>query len=296
MRFRQLSLFVIMTLVNAAGFTNLDAAERLTIGTISEDNPSETIAQATPFADHLARAVGFAGGKVVVARNLSQMQRLFKEGKVDLFIDSPFPTVKVAGGTGGKYLVRRWKSGVGHYRSVIFTRHDSPVRSLKDLRGKLIAFEDAFSSSGYFVPRLLVAGAGLRLRELEALDAPLHDQMVSYLFSTADVNSFTWVLKGRVAAAAIDDGHFRKYEGSINGKFRVIAESAEIPRQIVSCRSNLPSDLQRRIVQALLSMHESDAGRKVLATFEKTAKFDLLTEEQLRGVRQLERQAIAMRD
>jgi len=49
-----------------------------------------------------------------------------------------------------KYSLRSWKGGAAEYWSVILTERRSGINSLQDLLGKIIAFEDAGSTSAYF--------------------------------------------------------------------------------------------------------------------------------------------------
>ncbi len=118
-------------------------ARPITVGSIG-DEPAAEIKKFSPFARYLAKQLQPAGideGKVVVAKDISQMAPFLREGKVDLYIDSPFPTVAVSRISGSKFLLRRWKKGVGEYHSTIFARKDSGISGLEDLKGKLIAFE-----------------------------------------------------------------------------------------------------------------------------------------------------------
>ena len=229
-----------------------------------------------PLASYLARHLqseGIKEGKVVVAENIPAMSSLFQTQQVDLLIDSFFPSVAVSRQSGSKLLLRRWKLGKSEYQAVIFTRKDSGIARLEDLKGKIIAFESSFASSGYFFPKMVLLEKGLRL----ALRKPGTDTVkfdeVGYVFSHSDSQTIFLVSSGAVAAGATDDQKYLTSARNIDS-FKIVHETNSFPRQIASHRADLPAKLAMRVKEVLLNMHQSDEGRQVLRAFEGTTKFE----------------------
>ena len=52
-----------------------------------------------------------------------------------------------------------------------------------------------------------------------------------------------------------------------------------VPRHVVSARAGLAQDLLARIKQILTQMDQSEEGKKVLQQFDRTSKFDELSEQ-----------------
>ncbi len=121
-------------------------------------------------------------------------------GRVDVYIDSPFPIGFVLQRADARVVLRRWKRGSDTYRSVIFTRADSGVNSIEDLRGKVIAFGESFSTSSYLMPKAALASSGLKLVNYEDPAASVPADEVGYVFSNDAENTMIWVLKGKVTA------------------------------------------------------------------------------------------------
>lgn len=179
----------------------------LTIGSISTEAAAE-IKRFLPVARYLAerlRGEGVAQGKVVVARSIPEMGRLLREGKVDLYIDSPFPALAVSRLSGSKVFLRRWKKGVAEYHTVIFTRRDSGIERLADLRGRIISFEEPFSTSGYFVPKAIMLQQGLRMTPKKDPSGAIGPGEIGYVFSYGDETTMVWVLKGMASAGAMEE-------------------------------------------------------------------------------------------
>jgi phosphonate transport system substrate-binding protein len=109
----------------------------LTFGSVSL-NPVREFEMFRSFADHVAanlHEVGIGTGRVVVVGSLNQMVVELREGRVDIYIDSPFPAAFVWRHGDVRPILRRWKGGAEVYRSIVFTRADNGVESLDDLAG-----------------------------------------------------------------------------------------------------------------------------------------------------------------
>ena len=256
-------------------------AETLHVGSIGR-SPAEEIRDFLPLARYLSmtlKAEGVDDVKVVVTGSLAEMAALMRAAKIDLYIDSAFPSMALNQLAGSKFLLRRWKRGVGEYRSVIFTRKDSGFRQLADLKGKTIVFEELFSSTGYFFPKLALVQAGLKLAAKREASDPVAATQVGYVFSNDDENTMVWVLRGQVSAGATDDWTFEEKAGSRINELEILYESAPIPRHIVSYRNGLAENLIAKIKATLLSMDRSAAGKRALVKFQQTSKFDLIPDE-----------------
>jgi len=245
------------------------------IGSINS-SPVEETKTFWPLAGYLARQLqseGIEKGKVVVAESISAMSKLMQAREVDLFIDSMFPVLAVNSLAGSKLMLRRWKRGISEYRSVIFTRKDSGIASLQHLKGKVIAFEEPYATSGYFLPKMVLLKMGLRLTlKRRGVDSVRPDE-VGYTFSRGDSNTIFLVLNGVVAAGAVDDQKYLVLANNL-GSFNTIHETVPYPRQLVSYRADLPAPIATRVKQVLLDMHRTEEGTKILQAFESTTKFD----------------------
>jgi phosphonate transport system substrate-binding protein len=262
---------------------HLTWAKPLNIGSISTE-PAAEIKSFLPFASYLAKQLqseGFDQGKVVVAKSMPEMATFLKEGKVDLYIDSPFPTMAVSRLSGSRLLLRRWKKGIGEYHSLIFTRTDSGINRLEDLKGKMLAFEEPFSSSGYFFPKMALMQEGLKLVAKKEPSDPLAAGEVGYVFSLEDENTMLWVLRGKVVAGAMDNQKYPNEARANLNSLKILYKTFSFPRQIVSHRADLPGNLVAKIKETLIKMDQSEEGKKVMQQFERTSKFDEIPEQSM---------------
>jgi phosphonate transport system substrate-binding protein len=255
------------------------SAETVVIGSVHREAAAE-IQKFSPLANYLRKQLQHEGvneASIVVAQYVYQMGMLLKNGKVDLYIDSPFTSIGASLYSGSKFLLRRWKRGRSEYRSVIFTKKDSNLEGLEDLKGNVLAFEEPFSSSGYLLPKMALAQEGLKLVPKQDARKLTHEE-VRYVFSLDDENTVVQVLRGRVSAGATDDQTYERETQRYPNGLKVIYTTSFFPRHLVSCRADLASKLVSRIKQILVEMDQSPEGRNALKQFEETTKFDELPE------------------
>ncbi len=254
----------------------------ISIGSVSLVIQNE-ILTIQPFADYLAGHLsefGIEDGRVVVSGNLNEMAGYINSGEVDIYIDSPFPTLFLNRETGIVPELIDWKDSTEYYNSVFFVRKESEIKEFGDLPGKALAFESEYSTSGYFPPKLSLYRSGFDLRLLEKKGDKAGDKEIGYIFTGDDENTMLWVLESKVDAGATDIISFRKNAGIRMNELRVIDHSPEVPGQLVSFRKNIPEKLKDKIISILLKMNISEEAKETLNSLYSTEKFSMLKEKE----------------
>jgi len=142
------------------------------------------------------------------------------------------------------------RNGVPYYRSAIIVRSDSPLRSIRDLRGKTMAFGSAHSTSGNLVPRYLLWNNGVRIQDLGRWsNLKNHDAVAKA------------ILKGQFDAGAVKDVVAEKY---MSHGLRVLAWSAPIPSVPIVVRSDTPPELVQSLKAALLRLDRTNPQHQKL--------------------------------
>ena len=250
-------------------------SETLYLGSIGDD-PDEEIKEFQHLANYLKKHLkqdGIDDVRTVVAVNKATMVNYVLNGKVHIYIDSPFPSMVIAKEAGSTIFLRRWKKGVSEYHSVIFSRKDSGIDSLDAINGNIIAFEDPFSTSSYFLPKTTLLERGYKLQEVPQGSHVGSDQ-IGYLFSDDDRNTMLWVLRKKVAVGAMNRSSYEKYAKKRIKGLQVIGTSLSVPRHVVSYSAKVSQKHIKRIKEILTGMHLTDEGKAALASFSKTKKFD----------------------
>lgn len=294
---RQLILISVMCSVAAITSSSALLAEEKTL-TLSKitNNPSKHSKKMQPLADYLAselRDYGYTDVKLVFARNPEQLAQYMREGKVDIASDTPFAYAKIQQQTAIEPLAIRWKNGIREYHSIIFVRTDSGIRSLEDLAGKTIAFEDRDSTSGYALPAAALRIKNLQLERLYSpRDKASNDNVTGYIFSGSEQTTAAWVLKGLVDAGAVSSIEwYRARDFLAAGAHELLAIflSPPIPRSIEFSRADLDPAIKQRIKDILYSMHTSSRGQEAMAKYQKTSLFEPLDKASRNALEDMQR-------
>lgn len=261
------------------------SAQHISLGIISETNRAQIEERFSDFVRYVAAKLDPASrveGKVLIAPTAFELARMIEQRQVDFYIESPYPTYLVNNVHGvARLLLRRWKGGMAEYRSLIFTKRSSAISRLEDLRGKVIAFEDPESTSGYFLPHAFLKRKGFSFSDRSRFDPYASPTDVGYLFAYSQDQLMDWVLSQKTAAGAFSNDDYTRLDKKPRAETAILAETDPVPRHLLSVRNDLPQSLTDRLKKILLSMHENDEGRKILKRTDDTTKFDVLPEGEL---------------
>jgi phosphonate transport system substrate-binding protein len=262
-----------------AAQTETKNTKTLLLGVIFQGASQPVEAHFRPLMEYVARKLSPAGetkGVVIVASSPGQMIKLLEEKRVDFYMESPYPTYLINRLGAAKLLLRAWKGGMAEYRSLIFATKQSGVTEPKELRGKIIAFEDPGSTSGYFLPKVFLLKKGFSLSEQTSLESKISAREIGYIFANTSNNVVNLVLQRKVSAGAFSTDDYAGLEGSNKTLISILAETESVPRHLVSVRKDLPDPIVTRLKSILLTMNQDKEGQQILKQTDNTTKFDSL--------------------
>jgi len=282
-----LALFLLLTLFFRQP---LAAEERLLVFGRVQDNPVRAIKDRQGFVDYIAKKLaplGITGGRILVVDKVSQLARVIREGKVDLFHDSVVPTMVLSKWSGSIPILRQWKYEEAEYRSVILVKKDSGINSLNDLKGKVIAFDEPHSTSAHILPRMLLAEKKLKLVQV-ITPRRAEPDAVGFIHSSDD-NAPHLLVIGKVDAAATSHREFQILRPEIRDRLKIIARTKSVPRQIISVRKDLDPKIVTALREILINMDKDPEGQAALKGQQRTTKIDEIPPGSLEHLRDIER-------
>ena len=167
------------------------------------------------------------------------------------------------------------QDGRPEYRGVVFTRPDSSITGLEDLRGKAFAFGDRFSTQGHVIPRQMLEEAGVTLEDLQ-----------SYVYTGSHANTAKAVLNGDYEAGAIQDVLADRL--SREGRIKILAVSKAYPSSMICYAKGVDPATLASVKKALLEMDPKGAHRNLLVDWERTEMPSGFGEYQADSLREIE--------
>ncbi|MBC8552445.1 MAG: phosphate/phosphite/phosphonate ABC transporter substrate-binding protein [Candidatus Brocadiales bacterium] len=158
------------------------------------------------------------------------------------------------------------KTGKASYKSLIFAKANSGIKTLEDLNGKTFAFCDVQSASGYLVPQTLLRDVGLN---------PEKDFSATFLAGSHP--AVIEAVKRNVDAGATNDYRWGDAleKGAIKeGEMIVLAESPPIPNPPIVVKKGMDKDLKEKIQNAFLNMPADIAKNAKMSGYIKAVDSD----------------------
>ncbi|MFN2376368.1 MAG: phosphate/phosphite/phosphonate ABC transporter substrate-binding protein [Candidatus Binatia bacterium] len=272
---------------------DLTAPDTLGVGRVARD-VAEHLPELQAMADHLAAslpALGFARARPVIARDNAEMIDFLRRGIVDLVSETPLSAVHFVKEGGAAILLRERRGGRASYSSVVFARADSAVRSLADLRGRRIAFEDPGSTTAFLLPLAAIRRGGGRAVPLESAAAAAPEDAAGYFFVRSEASILTAVLRRLADAGAVSDDDWRSFRSKQPGaaaELKLIHESEKVPRAFLLGGPALTAAQRESLRTILLGMQEDGPGSAVLQRYQDVDGFDALDAGLAREIQDLD--------
>jgi phosphonate transport system substrate-binding protein len=144
------------------------------------------------------------------------------------------------------------------YRAYLIVHKDSPIRSLEELQGKVFAYADPDSNTGYAVPRQMVHELGRN-----------PDGFFRHTFFTYSHTETIEAVAERVADGAAVDSYVWEYlhrnEPRLTDNTRIIRRSQTFGFPPLVYRIGIDEELRARMTDALLAMDKDPEGRALLS-------------------------------
>ena len=268
-----------------------DHAE-LVIGRTSDD-PRSDVGRLQPLLDYVVprmAGVGIRRGRVLMARDTQQMISYLRRGKVDWLTDTAGAAMAFEERAGARIMLTSYREGVDRYAAVLVARRDRGIESIDDLRGRSIAFQNASSTSAYFLPASAILQHGLPLVILASpADRPGSD-LVGFVFARTELNIATWVHKGLVDAGAMSDLDWenpRRVPPSFRNDLVVFHRTDAVPRALEMVAADVAPAVEQRLREVLLAARSDPAAQSALAAFWGTTGFRELDEPMLQSLERL---------
>lgn len=241
--------------------------ETLVIGRVTR-HPAGQFSRLQVFNDHLATHLGRQGirtGNVVMTRDLAEMAERLRAGEVDYLVESVYGALVLESLGLVEISLAVHRNGLETYRSLFITRSDSPL-SLDKLAGAHVLFEDPGSTTGFFLPYVLLRSRGYRLVPTgdERADQP---DSLTYTFAGTETAVAASIVRGNGDLGTISDRDWRsphKVPASVSADLKIIGESDPALRAVLLLRADMPRAQRTALIESLTDLSATPSGAAIL--------------------------------
>jgi phosphonate transport system substrate-binding protein len=209
--------------------------------------PEHLTKMMSPLAEHLATQTG-EKIEAILTDDFSDYEKQVNNGKIAIGYQNPLVYVNVAKNHEVLAMAIKDKDG-DKFRGIIITRPDSDIKSLADLKGKLIMIVGETSAGGYLSQKLSLSDAGIDISDM-TIDVAADNRQENVIIS--------------VSVGDVDAGFIRESAFHVADKYimpnsiKTIAETAWLPNWALSINRNMDTSLKQKVSQAVLGLQEND--------------------------------------
>jgi phosphonate transport system substrate-binding protein len=223
--------------------STIKAEEIERFGVVPLKSPAEMHRMFKPLAEYLSQRLN-KKIDLKVAIDFNSAIKDIGTGNTSICYMTPSTYIKANQEYGVRVVLKALRNGKGYHHSVIFSRADSDISRIEDLKGRSFAFGDPESTSSHIVPRYMLKEAGIELSDL---------LFYNYLGHHDDVVKA--VLEGQYDAGAVMETIAEDYK---HKGLKIIKYSEEIPEFNICVTKDFPEDELRLLIDAFLSLNEKD--------------------------------------
>lgn len=254
------SAAIVMTAVTAVGCSSDASADsptcpngKIAFGIEPFEDPAKLKPAYQVLADALEEKLD-CPVELNVLEDYSAEVLAMQNGKLDLGQFGPLGYVFASERAGAEPLASFGLADgeLSSYTAGIWVPKDSPIQSVKDLKGKDLALGSVGSTSGDVLPRYALKQEGIEDADLKINYAGGHPEaMLALTNGTVDAAQ----INSQTLATAKSEGTFDE------SKFRQIWKSEEIPNDPITVRGDAPDEFKKAVEDALLNLETEDVEK-----------------------------------
>lgn len=235
---------------------------------------STLVEKFSPLADYLSVELG-RPVVIVMAKDYTTNIDWLGQGEVDIAYMGPSSYVLLTESYGLRPLLAVLEvNGRKTFHGVIIAAAGSPIKSIKDLRGRRFAFGDPDSTMSHLVPRYMMHKEGIDVSDLAHFE-----------FLSNHENVAMAVLAGAFEAGAVKPEAYEKFRDK---GLRVVATSPEIHEHMFVARGGLDDQVVSALRVALARLASAPEGPRILESIQHGATgFGLVKDSDYDNLRQM---------
>jgi phosphonate transport system substrate-binding protein len=246
---------ILSSLVGGIFLLSCKKEEILVIGFTPSAETEKIATTVKPLENILSKKLGVKV-KSYLATDYTALIEALGSNKVDIAFLPPFGYVLANEKYKSEIILKAIRNGHAFYRSQFVVRKGT-AKSINDLKGKIWAYPDAASTSGYIFPKAYMIKNGINPDKFfkDRIQTGSHDNAILAVYNKeADLATTFEGAENRL---------IKEYK-DIKDKLEVIAYTDSIPNDGIVIRANLDNQLKEKIKKVFLELNNDEEALKIL--------------------------------
>jgi phosphonate transport system substrate-binding protein len=224
---------------------NLHAEEIYYFSVVNQRSPELIAKHWNPILEYVSAKSGVLL-KLKIGKTAPETTALTVRGEAQFAFTNHLFTVERAK-LGWKVIARQDTEGI---RGEIVVLDSSPIKTIKELNGKVVGFPSKEAFVGYWIPMDLLLRKNIR---------------VVSVFAGNQEGAMGQLKFGKVDAIGANSAVMKSYAAKENIAYRVLWSSEKYQDICIMASPRIPTAMMRAVRQAFVEMSHTPEGKKVLA-------------------------------
>lgn len=230
-------------------------------------NPKRLFEVYGPIVDFINAQLPQAELKLEASRNYDEFDKKLYSRHFDFAMPNPYQTVRSL--THGYHVFGKMADD-DDFRGIILVRKDSGIKEVSDLKGKAVAYPAETALAATMMPQQYLHTHGINI-----------NTDVENRYVGSQESAIMNVLLGHVSAAATWPVPWKTFSAEHPkqaAQLEIKWQTESLPNNGWVVRDDIPAELATQFAQILFTLHNSEAGRKMLAAL-PVSRFEAANEQ-----------------
>jgi phosphonate transport system substrate-binding protein len=218
--------------------------------------------------DYLSGEVPDATFDLDTSNDYADFERKLSTGVPHFALPNPYHAVKAR--DWGYHVIAKMGDDE-RFRGIFIVRKDSPVKRVEDLRGKVVSYPAPTALAAAMMPQLYLQNHGIDVEtEITNTYVGTHNSSIMNAYLGQSAAGATWPVAWQA---------FEKANPKEASDLYVIWQTPKLIQNAIVVRNDVKPEVRIRVQQLLATLHQSDAGRALLANID-TENFEVANDAQ----------------
>ncbi len=237
------------------GFSNRadTGVKEYVVGIHPLHNPQRLMELYGPILEHINAGIPGVRFKLEASRNYEEFDRKLYWGHFDFAMPNPYQTVL---SLKHDYRIFGKMSDDENFRGIILVRKDGGIKTVRDLKGKKIAYPALTALAATMMPQYYLHTHGIDVnRDVENLYVGSQESSIMSVFRGHAAAGATWPVPWKTFSAEHPE---------MSRQLEVKWQTGALPNNGWVVRKDIPPALADKFAAALFGLNASEQGRKLL--------------------------------